>query len=139
MLNKKTVLALGFLFSLLLIIGVGSSVITSIWTSDNGCNTQDENHYDIGDHVFINGEGSSLNGDETWTITGTPGSCDPDQIVASGTISGIDNGGFCFDAYTVQNGDCGVYKVDVENKIVMLLVQTMMKMGIMLKGEIVEP
>jgi len=117
------ILSAVLLFSILIIssVSAGTSGVTSIWTTDVSCGTtsQDVNSYSVGEHVFINGQGNSLTGSEAWSIVGTPGSCDPGITVASGTISdGWSSGSttFCFDSYTVQVGDCGVYKVNVEGK-----------------------
>ena len=90
--------------------------VTSIWTRDNGCGPDvNVNSYEIGESVSINGAGT-VTGTEAWTITGTPGSADPNTVVASGTIGSAGNG-FCINnAYTVQPGDDGVYKVNVEGK-----------------------
>ncbi|MCL5095216.1 MAG: hypothetical protein M1575_00550 [Patescibacteria group bacterium] len=92
----------------------------SIWTTDGSCGTdqQDINHYPKGHHVYINGSGFNPNTSYDWNIEGKPegASCDPNQIVASGSRQTDINGGFCFDAYTVANNDCGEYGVDFENK-----------------------
>jgi len=91
----------------------------AIWTTRNDCGdeTQDVNHFAIGDHVYINGEGFSSGGYD-WTIKGKPGgaSCDPDITVASGTVVVDSSGSFCFDAYTVVNDDCGEYQVKLDTK-----------------------
>lgn len=91
----------------------------SIWTtlSDCGESSQDVNHYDEGDRVFINGANFD---DESydWEIKGQPGgaSSDPNIVVASGEVTPEDDGSFCVSAYTVQPGDDGVYSVKVGNK-----------------------
>lgn len=87
------------------------------WTTKNDCGDeqQDVNHFSIGDHVYINGAGFS-SGPYSWSIKGTPGSCDSNIVVASGTVHIDSSGKFCFDAYTVQNGDCGVYQTKVDTK-----------------------
>ncbi|MDQ5961627.1 MAG: hypothetical protein QG669_19, partial [Patescibacteria group bacterium] len=90
----------------------------SIWTTDGSCgaNQQNENDYEAGDHVFINGSNFNA-GQYNWNITGQPGSSDPNLVVASGVdyVVGA-NGEFCFDAYTVLAGDDGVYKAEFGNK-----------------------
>jgi cysteine-rich repeat protein len=107
----------GLMFILIGGIAFAGAGVISIWTRNEGCGPEvNINHYSVGDDVFINGIGNDLTGSEIWTITGTPGSCDSKEVVASGTISGITETGFCFNAYTIKNGDCGVYKVNVENK-----------------------
>jgi hypothetical protein len=86
----------------------------AIWTTKNDCGdvTQDVNHYNVGDRVYINGEGfPALT--HSWSIKGQPGSCDPSTVVASGFIYGSS---FCFNAYNITSGDCGVYKATVSNK-----------------------
>ena len=91
----------------------------AIWTTDETCgdSSQDKNHYAIGDMIFINGDGFS-SGNYSWTIEGKPGgaSCDPNIVVASGIKNVNSSGAFCFDAYTVQNDDCGEYQVKFEQK-----------------------
>ena len=91
----------------------------AIWTTNGACGDsgQDANAYVIGEIVYINGEGFSA-GTYNWDITGKPGgaSCDADIIVASGTKTVGATGAFCFDAYTVQTGDCGEYQVKFSNK-----------------------
>ena len=91
----------------------------SIWTTNNDCGneTQDENQYAIGGKVFINGKNfECLN--YNWSITGQPGGAseDPGIIVASGNKTVNPDGSFCFEAYTVQADDGGVYSVDFGNK-----------------------
>ncbi|MDO8647488.1 MAG: MopE-related protein, partial [Candidatus Diapherotrites archaeon] len=82
------------------------------WTtrSDCGSEIQNENFYGNGEKVFINGSGFSA-GHYSWKIKGKPGSasCDPNQIVASGSFDVNSAGKFCFSAYTVANNDCGEY------------------------------
>lgn len=89
----------------------------SIWTTKDDCgtSTQDENHYAVGEDVYINGSNFDAD-DYDWSITGTPGSEDPDIVVASGVQAVDETGEFCFFAYTVENGDDGEYKVDFGGK-----------------------
>jgi len=89
----------------------------AIWTTKNDCGDeqQDINHYNVGEHVYINGAGFNK-GDKDWSIKGTPGSCDSNTVVASGNVKIDDSGSFCFDAYTVKADDCGVYKTNVGEK-----------------------
>jgi hypothetical protein len=89
----------------------------AIWTTKNDCGDeqQDINHYNIGEHVYINGAGFDK-GTKSWSIKGLPGSCDSNLVVALGNVKIDDSGSFCFDAYTVQEGDCGVYQVKVDKK-----------------------
>ncbi|UCF49502.1 MAG: cadherin-like domain-containing protein, partial [Thermoplasmatales archaeon] len=91
----------------------------AIWTTRDDCGTQEQNanEYCSGDDVFINGDGFPPNTDLNWSITGQPGSCDPNTIVANGTINSGESGSFCFEAYTINIDDCDGYKVNVENKI----------------------
>jgi len=117
------------MFVTLLLVATVSAEITvekvnngnsgAIWTTKGDCGTsqQDVNQYNIGETVYINGAG--FNPEEyVWDITGQPGgaSCDPQIAVANGTRVVNESGAFCFDAYTVQQGDCGVYKATVGNK-----------------------
>jgi len=91
----------------------------AIWTTKDDCGDeqQDVNEYDIGDAVYINGDNFD-EGDYDWSITGQPGgaSCDPGIVVANGIYPVDETGAFCFEAYTVQEGDCGVYKARFSNK-----------------------
>lgn len=91
----------------------------AIWTTRGDCGdeTQDANHYKIGETVFINGNNFDP-GNHEWTITGLPGnaSCDPGAMVAQGIIDVDASGAFCFAAYVIANDDCGEYQVKVGNK-----------------------
>jgi len=91
----------------------------SIWTTNIDCGDEDQdiNHFAVGHEVHINGA-NFAEGTYLWTITGNPGgsSCDPGLIVASGNVIIDSTGAFCIDAYTIQVGDCGEYKVDVDGK-----------------------
>jgi hypothetical protein len=105
---------------LLLIAGIASADNPgAIWTTkiDCGDETQDVNHYAIGDDVYIHGANFNP-GVKEWSIEGQPGgaSCDPNIVVASGNITIGSSGEFCINAYTVQVGDCGEYKANVGNK-----------------------
>jgi hypothetical protein len=76
------------------------------------------NRYTIGDVVYINGKNFDADTSYEWTIEGKPGgaSCDPGLVVASGTKITGPTGAFCFNAYTVQVGDCGEYQVKFDVK-----------------------
>lgn len=119
---KKTFM---FMILALLLVSAVSAVPAcnenqgSIWTTRNDCGTeqQDVNQYNIGEKVYIDGKNfcsSSYN----WTITGQPGgaSQDPGIIVASGSKAVDSSGSFCFEAYTIQSDDGGVYSVDFGKK-----------------------
>jgi len=43
-----------------------------IWTTDSTCGTQDVNHYNTGDIVYIRGS-NFVPGDYDWNIQGQPG------------------------------------------------------------------
>jgi VCBS repeat-containing protein len=90
----------------------------AIWTTRNDCGDQQQNvnEYCFGETVYINGNNFDPNKELNWSIIGSPNSCDPDAIIASGTHPSGDNGSFCFLAYTIKNDDCGGYQVNVENK-----------------------
>ncbi|MBN2355312.1 T9SS type A sorting domain-containing protein [candidate division KSB1 bacterium] len=96
-----------------------NAMAASIWTT-NKCaqDQQDKNHYKIGETVYVAGEDFDPLSSYSWTIKGNPGgsSCDPNTIVASGTIITDENGDFCFAAYIILNNDCGTYSVDVSQK-----------------------
>jgi len=91
----------------------------SIWTTTNQCGTeqQDVNKYDVGENVYINGANFAP-GIYEWAIKGLPGgaSCDPDEVIATGTYIVDSTGAFCFNAYTVKEGDCKEYKVSFDGK-----------------------
>ena len=91
------------------------------WTTTDSCgDPQNVNEYAIGDVVYINGA-NFCEGTYNWDITGQGGSenaqasCDPNIVVASGTVTTNADGTFCFQAYTVADDDCGVYKSTVDN------------------------
>lgn len=91
----------------------------SIWTTRNDCGSyeQNVNEYNIGEYVYINGANFKP-GEYDWAITGQPGgaSCDPNEVVALGSLIVNETGAFCFNAYQIQPGDCKDYKVDFNNK-----------------------
>jgi hypothetical protein len=92
----------------------------SIWTTASDCGTVgvDQNHFNIGDHIYIHGSDFLPNTSYSWAITGQPGgaSGDPNIDVASGNFTTDGSGGFCSDAYTVQPNDWGEYSVKFGNK-----------------------
>lgn len=92
----------------------------AIWTTLSSCGdeTQDANHYSIGDPIYINGKGFDANTTYSWDITGNPGgaSGDPNIAVASGDFTTDDTGAFCFNAYTVATDDWGEYQVKFGTK-----------------------
>ena len=91
----------------------------AIWTTMNDCGDEQQhvNEYDVGDIVYINGDNFD-EGDYDWSIKGQPGqaSCDPGIVVVEGNYPVGETGAFCFEAYTVQEDDCGVYKAKFSNK-----------------------
>lgn len=87
----------------------------AVWTTTSSCgeDPQDENHYHVGDHVYVNGSGFIFaDNPYSWDINSVP----PGTPVASGTQNVNENGTFCFDAHTVQPDDSGEYKVTFGNK-----------------------
>jgi hypothetical protein len=111
---KKAIGVLVLVTMLVLTLGFASA--ESIKTSTISCGTQNANHYAIGEHVYIRGEGFDANTKYAWDITGQPGgaSCDSNIVVASGDINSDADGYFCFDAYTILEGDCGEYKATAD-------------------------
>ena len=119
---KKLSILLIAILSIALLVNTVSAVSVesevggsgAIWTTMNDCGDakQDVNEYNIGDVVFINGDNFD-EGNYDWSIKGQPGnaSCDPGIVVANGTYAVDETGAFCFEAYIVQEGDCGVYKI----------------------------
>jgi hypothetical protein len=99
--------------------GGAAAAAGSVWTTHETCQSpapQDENHYVAGDVVHVRGSGFDATTSYDWTVTGQPGSSDPNIVVASGTVTTDATGYFCVAAYTVQPGDDGEYTVDVGNK-----------------------
>lgn len=125
--NKKLFWVLILVIALSL-IGTGTALAApntsggsgAIWTTDGSCGTaqQDVNHFEIGDHVYINGDGFNANTQYYWSIKGKPGkaSGDPGVTVADGYFTTDANGNFCFDAYAVKSDDWGEYTVKFGNK-----------------------
>lgn len=100
---------------------VSAGSMGSIWTTTNGCGepSQNVNHYEVGEQVYLNGVGFYKNGAYNWTVKGNPGraSCDPSKIIATGILPLYEEESFCFPVYTVEEGDCGVYRVKFGMKI----------------------
>lgn len=121
--NGRVLKLFGLVAILVLVFSVTSSAFAdnpgAIWTTNGDCGdeTQDVNHFDVGDNVFISGSGFDA-GDYDWEIKGQPGgaSGDPGSVVASGTVTVGEDGSFCIDAYTVAGDDWGEYSVKVGNK-----------------------
>ena len=89
------------------------STKTSAGTCNNPVN---KNHYSAGDNIILHFEGFEPNSTFAWQIEGNPGgaSCDPGDVVASGTFDSDANGDGCVFAYTILPDDCGEYHVTVE-------------------------
>jgi hypothetical protein len=90
----------------------------SIWTTGTTCidpDPQDDNHYAVGESVYVRGSNFDPSVTVFGTVSGQPGgsSCDPGQVVANFSASTDGDGYFCVLGYTVQPGDCGEYTVDV--------------------------
>ncbi len=108
---------LGNYGSLNLSIPVAQAASGSIWTTTGSCGSpQNSNHYNVGDHVFINASGFDADTPYSWDITGQPSSGDPNTAVASGSQLTDDSGAVCFDAYTIQADDSGEYKATYGDK-----------------------
>lgn len=84
----------------------------AIWTTTASCGTdpQDANEYFVGQDVYINGANFPA-GTYAWDIAASPFKL-ADQV-ASGNVVVDSSGAFCFKAYTVAEGDSGVYKATV--------------------------
>jgi hypothetical protein len=111
---KSTILILAML---LVLTTAASATYGSVWVTRDDCGPRSQSitTYARGETVWVNGE-SYDPGDHAWTVTGEPGiTCDDGIDVASGTVTVGEDGTFCFAAYTVQNDDCGEYKVPVGN------------------------
>lgn len=120
---KKQILSAILVINLVLILAGATSAVSqnpgAIWTTRSDCGdvSQNVNQYAIGEAVYVNGAGFD-EGTYNWTVMGNPGgsSCDPSVVVASGSYAADGTGEFCFQAYTVQQDDCGEYKVNFGNK-----------------------
>ena len=112
------------IFAFFLVFALAASYVSavsgSIWTTNGDCGneTQDANHYAIGDTIYINGANFDANTLYDWNIAGLPGqaSCDPGAIVIDGAQMTDANGAVCFAAYQVAADDCGEYKASFDNK-----------------------
>lgn len=115
-------------FSLLIIFLLGSLSIVlaennngnsgSIQTtrSDCGENVQNENHYLIGEDVYIKGKNFNP-GIYNWEINGQGNSsCDFNKTIISGIYNVNNSGEFCFNAYTIKEDDCNGYKAYFNGK-----------------------
>jgi len=84
----------------------------AIWTTNGDCGTsnQNVNHFNAGNHVYINFSGFNP-GTYSWKIQQISGN--PKPIVASGSyLVGVSGAG-CFDAHTIQPSEGGhEYSVD---------------------------
>ena len=118
---KKQILSVVFVTILVLVLTTGLSAQNpgAIWTTRSDCGdvSQNVNQYAIGEAVYAHGAGFD-EGTYNWTVMGNPGgsSCDPSVAVASGSHAVDGTGEFCFQAYTVQQEDCGEYKVNFGGK-----------------------
>jgi hypothetical protein len=111
-----------FLLSGLILSMVGIPVQAqasgAIWTTSEPCANpaaQDQNHYAIGQTIFVRADGLNTGETYTFTFTGNPGgsSGDPKIVVFTGTATADSNGYFCAQGYTVQPDDWGEYTVDL--------------------------
>ena len=116
----KKLLSLFVLASLLLTVGfVAAGNSGSIKTTTSPCGSiVNENHYFAGETVYIHVFDFDANTEYPWNIRGQPGgaSCDPKIIVASGEQTTDSEGNLCFAAYTINEDDCGEYKVTFGKK-----------------------
>jgi hypothetical protein len=103
-------------------VGVGSTLAAggsgSIWTTDADCDApaaQNQNHYAVGQTIYVRGENFDASTPLSWSIEGKPGgaSGDPGLVVASGVAATDGAGAFCLDLYEVAADDSGVYTVGV--------------------------
>jgi hypothetical protein len=105
---------------ILSIVGVPVQAKASgaIWTTSEPCSIpadQDQNHYAIGETIYVRADGLTAGATYTITFTGNPGgsSGDPGVIVFTGTGTADADGYFCAQGYTVQPDDWGEYTVDL--------------------------
>ncbi|MCB2180251.1 hypothetical protein KQH54_03930 [bacterium] len=91
----------------------------AVWTTTTACGTpQNDNQYNVGDTVFVHYNNDFTEGlSYVWTITNTsaPGNPKPQVANGGGIVEFLYDGGTegCFEAYTIQPGDSGTFKVDM--------------------------
>jgi hypothetical protein len=88
----------------------------AIWTTNSTCgvSNQDVNHFNVGDHVYINFSGFQP-GTYPWSIQKISGNVK--TVIASGNFVVGPSGSGCFDAHTIQQGEGGhEYSVNFGNK-----------------------
>lgn len=109
---KNTLSVLVMSFMLVLTLGLVAAQSGSIWTTTDSCgeDPQNANEYFVGQVVYINGANFPT-GTYAWDIAASPFKL-ADQV-ASGTVTPVD-GKFCFAAYTIAEGDSGVYQATVD-------------------------
>ncbi len=110
---KKTLSLVVMGVMLILTLGLVAAQAGSIWTTTESCgeDPQNANEYFVGQIVYINGA-NFHSGTYDWDISKVSGSEKPQ--VASGTVTPNTEGKFCIEAYTIQEGDSGVYKATVD-------------------------
>src|SRR5258708_20702323 len=91
----------------------------AIFTTNLGCTgTQDVNQYSAGQTVTIHFKDFTPASVVSWAIKGQPGgaSCNPNQIVAHGTVTIGADGTYCANAvYTITSADCGEDDVKIND------------------------
>jgi len=100
------------LFAVMALHSAALADCTNLWFTRNGCGTSGETHFHAGDVIYFNGT-DFLAGPTEYTIYGLPGSCDEYVTVLRETFAVDTTGTFCFAAYTVEEGDCGQYAVQM--------------------------
>ncbi len=122
--SQKTKRSVGIVSIMMLIaqlfyVPSAFAVAGDIWITKFDCapETSQVDHYDVDQHVFLNGEGFDPSTTYSWEIRGDAGSSDPDLVVDSGTFTTDTLGAFCFQSYKVQAGDDGEYKVTFNSKV----------------------
>ncbi len=100
-------------FMLVLTLGLVAAQAGSIWTTTESCgeDPQNANEYFVGQVVYINGA-NFHSGTYAWDIAASP--FKESDRVAFGTVTPDENGAFCFEAYTIQEQDSGVYQATVD-------------------------
>ena len=104
-LMSAAMLMVGLALTVIPTTQVAASTVGTMWTTTNGCgaDSQDVNHYAVGDHVYVNYAGF-VAGTYTLIISQTDGA--PPKPVPLNTSVSLGESG-CFDAYTIQPQDAG--------------------------------
>ena len=93
----------------------------AVWTTDSGCTVQNDNHYGVGETIWLAGDGFEAGEVISWSLDGQPGqaSSHPSNkvgSVAGGSITADQNGSFCVELYTIGSDLWGEFKLNAAKK-----------------------